>query len=73
MNKRYVFSVYKLTIRVYDTVETTYFTTFKEAKRYAKAYKEDHVGARIVSVKEEKVYSTLSQGQVSLQKLAIKR
>ena len=57
MNKRYVFSVYKVLIRNQETVDTEFFTTFKEAKSYAKAYKESHVDAQIVSVKEEKVHS----------------
>lgn len=57
MNKRYVFSVYKLTIRTYDTVEVFNFSTFKEAKLFGKEYKENHSEAQIVSVKEEKVYS----------------
>ena len=58
MDKRYVFSVYKLTIRVYETIEIFHFSTFKEAKLFGKEYKESHTEAQIVSVKEEKVYST---------------
>lgn len=57
MNKRYVFSVYKLTIRVYETVEIFHFSTFKEAKLFGKEYKEAHSEAQIVSVKEIKVHS----------------
>lgn len=64
MNKRYVFSVYKLTIGTSGNVETTYFTTFKEAKTYAKSYKEHHADAQIISVKEEKVHSKSPQDQV---------
>jgi len=64
MNKRYVFSVYKLTIGTSGNVETTYFTTFKEAKTYAKLYKERHADAQIISVKEEKVHSKSPQDQV---------
>lgn len=61
MDKRYVFSVYKLTIRTYDTVEVFNFSTFKEAKLFGKEYKESHSEAQIVSVKEEKVYSRLGK------------
>ena len=57
MNKRYVFSVYKVFIRNQETVDTEFFTTYKEAKSYAKAYKESHVDAQIVSIKQVKVHS----------------
>lgn len=58
MKKRYVFSVYKVFIRDQETVEVFNFSTFKEAKLFGKEYKESHSEAQIVSVKEEKVYST---------------
>ncbi len=67
MNKRYVFSVYKLTIRVHETVEVFHFSTFKEAKLFGKEYKEYYPNAQIVSIKEERVHSTSSQDQVSVQ------
>ena len=67
MNKRYVFSVYKVFIRNQETVESEFFTTYKEAKLYAKAYKENHVDAQIVSIKEEKVYSRSSQHHHNVQ------
>ena len=57
MNKRYVFSVYKVFIRNQGTVDTEFFTTYKEAKSYAKAYKESHSEAQIVSIKQIKVHS----------------
>ena len=67
MNKRYVFSVYKLTIRTQDIVEVLHFSTFKEAKLFGEAYKESHVDAQIVSIKEEKVYSRSSQHHLNVQ------
>lgn len=67
MNKRYVFSVYKLTIRVYETIEIFHFSTFKEAKLFGKEYKEYYPNAQVVSVKEEKVHSTLSKDQFNVQ------
>ena len=57
MKKRYVFSVYKVFIRDQETVDTEFFTTYKEAKSYAKAYKESHVDAQIVSIKQIKIHS----------------
>lgn len=57
MNKRYVFSVYKVFIRNQGTVDTEFFTTYKEAKSYAKAYKESHNEAQIVSIKTINVHS----------------
>ena len=57
MKKRYVFSVYKVFIRNQETVDTEFFTTYKEAKSYAKAYKESHADAQIVSIKQIKVHS----------------
>ena len=57
MKKRYVFSVYKVFIRNQETVDTEFFTTYKEAKSYAKAYKESHSDAQIVSVKQIKIHS----------------
>lgn len=57
MNKRYVFSVYKVFIKNQGTVESEFFTTFKEAKTYAKLYKERHADAQIVSIKQIKVHS----------------
>lgn len=67
MNKRYVFSVYKVTIRVQDTVEVFHFSTFKEAKLFGKEYKESHPEARIISTKEQKVYSRSSKDQYNVQ------
>lgn len=57
MNKRYVFSVYKVFIRDQETLDNEFFTTYKEAKSYAKAYKESHSEAQIVSIKQVKVHS----------------
>ena len=57
MNKRYVFSVYKVFIRNQGSVDTEFFTTYKEAKSYAKAYKESHNEAQIVSIKTINVHS----------------
>lgn len=57
MKKRYVFSVYKVFIRNQETVDTEFFTTYKEAKLYAKAYKESHSEAQIVSIKQIKIHS----------------
>ena len=64
MKKRYVFSVYKVFIRDRETVDSEFFTTYKEAKSYAKAYKESHVDAQIVSIKQIKIHSKSGEDAV---------